>query len=182
MSVLYGVSEMSDFICIFFFMPWNRCDKCTRSSSLPSRFYELELNIQGNKNLTECLTEFLKVNILLLNEEMRVLFCDFSFSFEEWFFLIVFVCVSVRACMRLFWVVLVCVFSFVCLCVCVCLTQCSRFPTWLLVVAPTFSHKYDSTRMVHTWAQSLSETRVTIFPIWLRTCAATELAGGGQWR
>ncbi|XP_076124826.1 ubiquitin carboxyl-terminal hydrolase 48 isoform X2 [Alosa pseudoharengus] len=36
------------------------CDQCGRSSSLPSRFYELELNIQGHKNLTECLTEFLK--------------------------------------------------------------------------------------------------------------------------
>ncbi|XP_031424419.1 ubiquitin carboxyl-terminal hydrolase 48 isoform X2 [Clupea harengus] len=36
------------------------CDQCGRSSSLPSRFYELELNIQGHKNLMECLTEFLK--------------------------------------------------------------------------------------------------------------------------
>lgn len=36
------------------------CDQCSRSSSLPSRFYELELNIQGHKNITECLTEFLK--------------------------------------------------------------------------------------------------------------------------
>nr|XP_040059098.1 ubiquitin carboxyl-terminal hydrolase 48 [Gasterosteus aculeatus aculeatus]XP_040059099.1 ubiquitin carboxyl-terminal hydrolase 48 [Gasterosteus aculeatus aculeatus]XP_040059100.1 ubiquitin carboxyl-terminal hydrolase 48 [Gasterosteus aculeatus aculeatus]XP_040059101.1 ubiquitin carboxyl-terminal hydrolase 48 [Gasterosteus aculeatus aculeatus] len=36
------------------------CNECGRSSALPSRFYELELNIQGNKNLTECVTEFLK--------------------------------------------------------------------------------------------------------------------------
>ncbi|KAM9800640.1 ubiquitin carboxyl-terminal hydrolase 48-like isoform X1 [Syngnathus typhle] len=36
------------------------CDQCGRSSALPSRFYELELNIQGHKNLTECVTEFLK--------------------------------------------------------------------------------------------------------------------------
>ncbi|XP_062842349.1 ubiquitin carboxyl-terminal hydrolase 48 isoform X2 [Trichomycterus rosablanca] len=36
------------------------CNHCGRSSALPSRFYELELNIQGHKNLTECITEFLK--------------------------------------------------------------------------------------------------------------------------
>ncbi|XP_068598995.1 ubiquitin carboxyl-terminal hydrolase 48 [Brachionichthys hirsutus] len=36
------------------------CGQCGRSSALPSRFYELELNIQGHKNLTECVTEFLK--------------------------------------------------------------------------------------------------------------------------
>uniref|UniRef100_A0A8B9J652 Ubiquitin carboxyl-terminal hydrolase 48 n=1 Tax=Astyanax mexicanus TaxID=7994 RepID=A0A8B9J652_ASTMX len=36
------------------------CNQCSRSSALPSRFYELELNIQGHKNLTECITEFLK--------------------------------------------------------------------------------------------------------------------------
>uniref|UniRef100_A0A3P9K7M4 Ubiquitin carboxyl-terminal hydrolase 48 n=1 Tax=Oryzias latipes TaxID=8090 RepID=A0A3P9K7M4_ORYLA len=36
------------------------CNQCGRSSALPSRFYELELNIQGHKNLTECITEFLK--------------------------------------------------------------------------------------------------------------------------
>ncbi|XP_028855208.1 ubiquitin carboxyl-terminal hydrolase 48 isoform X1 [Denticeps clupeoides] len=36
------------------------CNQCSRASSLPSRFYELELNIQGHKNLTECVTEFLK--------------------------------------------------------------------------------------------------------------------------
>lgn len=36
------------------------CNQCSRASPLPSRFYELELNIQGHKNLTECVTEFLK--------------------------------------------------------------------------------------------------------------------------
>ncbi|XP_077385618.1 ubiquitin carboxyl-terminal hydrolase 48 isoform X2 [Festucalex cinctus] len=36
------------------------CNQCGRSSALPSRFYELELNIQGHKNLTECVKEFLK--------------------------------------------------------------------------------------------------------------------------
>uniref|UniRef100_A0A1A8JP84 Ubiquitin carboxyl-terminal hydrolase 48 n=3 Tax=Nothobranchius TaxID=28779 RepID=A0A1A8JP84_NOTKU len=36
------------------------CNQCGRSSALPSRFYELELNIQGHKNLSECITEFLK--------------------------------------------------------------------------------------------------------------------------
>uniref|UniRef100_A0A4W4HQ75 Ubiquitin carboxyl-terminal hydrolase 48 n=1 Tax=Electrophorus electricus TaxID=8005 RepID=A0A4W4HQ75_ELEEL len=36
------------------------CTQCGRSSALPSRFYELELNIQGHKTLAECVTEFLK--------------------------------------------------------------------------------------------------------------------------
>ncbi|XP_061688495.1 ubiquitin carboxyl-terminal hydrolase 48 isoform X3 [Syngnathoides biaculeatus] len=36
------------------------CNQCGRSSALPSRFYELELNIQGHKNLAGCVTEFLK--------------------------------------------------------------------------------------------------------------------------
>ncbi|KAL0978076.1 hypothetical protein UPYG_G00165600 [Umbra pygmaea] len=36
------------------------CNQCGRASPLPSRFYELELNIQGHKNLTDCVTEFLK--------------------------------------------------------------------------------------------------------------------------
>ncbi|KAJ8260292.1 hypothetical protein GJAV_G00179290 [Gymnothorax javanicus] len=36
------------------------CNQCGRASSLPSRFYELELNIQGHKQLTDCVTEFLK--------------------------------------------------------------------------------------------------------------------------
>lgn len=36
------------------------CNLCGRSSALSSRFYELELNIQGHKNLTDCIIEFLK--------------------------------------------------------------------------------------------------------------------------
>ncbi|KAJ8360631.1 hypothetical protein SKAU_G00171560 [Synaphobranchus kaupii] len=36
------------------------CNQCGRASPLPSRFYELELNIQGHKQLTDCVTEFLK--------------------------------------------------------------------------------------------------------------------------
>ncbi|XP_064160532.1 ubiquitin carboxyl-terminal hydrolase 48 isoform X5 [Anguilla rostrata] len=36
------------------------CNQCGRASSLPSRFYEMELNIQGHKQLTDCVTEFLK--------------------------------------------------------------------------------------------------------------------------
>ncbi|XP_077582327.1 ubiquitin carboxyl-terminal hydrolase 48 isoform X1 [Stigmatopora nigra] len=36
------------------------CNQCGRSSARPSRFYELELNIQGHKNLADCVTEFLK--------------------------------------------------------------------------------------------------------------------------
>ncbi|XP_076846101.1 ubiquitin carboxyl-terminal hydrolase 48 isoform X2 [Brachyhypopomus gauderio] len=36
------------------------CNQCGRSSALPSRFYELELSIQGHRTLAECVTEFLK--------------------------------------------------------------------------------------------------------------------------
>ncbi|KAJ8367378.1 hypothetical protein AAFF_G00320470 [Aldrovandia affinis] len=36
------------------------CNQCGHASSLPSRFYELELNLQGHKQLTDCVTEFLK--------------------------------------------------------------------------------------------------------------------------
>ncbi|XP_051493315.1 ubiquitin carboxyl-terminal hydrolase 48 isoform X2 [Apus apus] len=36
------------------------CNQCGRESKLVSKFYELELNIQGNKQLTDCITEFLK--------------------------------------------------------------------------------------------------------------------------
>lgn len=36
------------------------CNQCGRESKLLSKFYELELNIQGHKILTDCITEFLK--------------------------------------------------------------------------------------------------------------------------
>ncbi|XP_075704857.1 ubiquitin carboxyl-terminal hydrolase 48 isoform X2 [Rhinoderma darwinii] len=36
------------------------CSHCGRESKLMSKFYELELNIQGHKQLTDCITEFLK--------------------------------------------------------------------------------------------------------------------------
>uniref|UniRef100_A0A8C3T766 Ubiquitin carboxyl-terminal hydrolase 48 n=1 Tax=Chelydra serpentina TaxID=8475 RepID=A0A8C3T766_CHESE len=36
------------------------CNQCGRESKLVSKFYELELNIQGHKQLTDCITEFLK--------------------------------------------------------------------------------------------------------------------------
>ncbi|XP_075046685.1 ubiquitin carboxyl-terminal hydrolase 48 isoform X1 [Mixophyes fleayi] len=36
------------------------CSHCSRESKLVSKFYELELNIQGHKQLTDCVTEFLK--------------------------------------------------------------------------------------------------------------------------
>ncbi|NP_001120167.1 ubiquitin carboxyl-terminal hydrolase 48 [Xenopus tropicalis] len=36
------------------------CSQCSRESRLVSKFYELELNIQGHKQLTECIAEFLK--------------------------------------------------------------------------------------------------------------------------
>ncbi|XP_041275377.1 ubiquitin carboxyl-terminal hydrolase 48 isoform X7 [Onychostruthus taczanowskii] len=37
------------------------CNQCGRESKLVSKFYELELNIQGHKQLTDCITEFLKL-------------------------------------------------------------------------------------------------------------------------
>ncbi|XP_063001242.1 ubiquitin carboxyl-terminal hydrolase 48 isoform X2 [Elgaria multicarinata webbii] len=36
------------------------CNQCGRESKLMSKFYELELNIQGHKQLSDCITEFLK--------------------------------------------------------------------------------------------------------------------------
>ncbi|XP_015268118.1 PREDICTED: ubiquitin carboxyl-terminal hydrolase 48 isoform X3 [Gekko japonicus] len=36
------------------------CNQCGRESKLISKFYELELNIQGHKQLSDCITEFLK--------------------------------------------------------------------------------------------------------------------------
>uniref|UniRef100_A0A8C5PKN7 Ubiquitin carboxyl-terminal hydrolase 48 n=1 Tax=Leptobrachium leishanense TaxID=445787 RepID=A0A8C5PKN7_9ANUR len=36
------------------------CSQCSRESKLISKFYELELNIQGHKQLTDCISEFLK--------------------------------------------------------------------------------------------------------------------------
>uniref|UniRef100_A0A8D2L9K5 Ubiquitin carboxyl-terminal hydrolase 48 n=1 Tax=Varanus komodoensis TaxID=61221 RepID=A0A8D2L9K5_VARKO len=36
------------------------CSQCGRESKLMSKFYELELNIQGHKQLSDCITEFLK--------------------------------------------------------------------------------------------------------------------------
>ncbi|XP_053725063.1 ubiquitin carboxyl-terminal hydrolase 48 [Synchiropus splendidus] len=36
------------------------CNRCGRSSSVRSKFYELQLNIQGHKNIAECITEFLQ--------------------------------------------------------------------------------------------------------------------------
>ncbi|XP_039291474.1 ubiquitin carboxyl-terminal hydrolase 48 [Nilaparvata lugens] len=37
-----------------------RCSKCKTKSINPSQFFELELNVKGNKNLDESLSEFLK--------------------------------------------------------------------------------------------------------------------------
>lgn len=41
----------------------SRCNQCGRESKLISKFYELELNIQGHKQLSDCITEFLKVPV-----------------------------------------------------------------------------------------------------------------------
>ncbi|XP_048581076.1 ubiquitin carboxyl-terminal hydrolase 48 isoform X2 [Nematostella vectensis] len=37
-----------------------KCDKCGTESKRPSRFYELDLNIQGHSSLNQCIKEFLK--------------------------------------------------------------------------------------------------------------------------
>ncbi|XP_060707924.1 ubiquitin carboxyl-terminal hydrolase 48 isoform X1 [Hemiscyllium ocellatum] len=49
------------------------CNQCRRESKLLSRFYELELNIQGHKQLTDCIDEFLKEEKL---EGDNRYFCD----------------------------------------------------------------------------------------------------------
>uniref|UniRef100_A0A3B4FZS8 Ubiquitin carboxyl-terminal hydrolase 48 n=1 Tax=Pundamilia nyererei TaxID=303518 RepID=A0A3B4FZS8_9CICH len=45
------------------------CNQCGRSSALPSRFYELELNIQGHKSLTECCISLFQIRISRMLEE-----------------------------------------------------------------------------------------------------------------
>lgn len=57
------------------FLCYTRCNKCGRESPLPSRFYELELNIQGHKNLTECVTEFLKVTANIPVPDSSIFLC-----------------------------------------------------------------------------------------------------------
>ena len=54
-------------LSVFVLVSLYSCNQCGRASPLPSRFYELELNIQGHKNLTECITEFLKVPLVQLH-------------------------------------------------------------------------------------------------------------------
>uniref|UniRef100_A0A4W3GMX6 Ubiquitin carboxyl-terminal hydrolase 48 n=1 Tax=Callorhinchus milii TaxID=7868 RepID=A0A4W3GMX6_CALMI len=49
------------------------CNQCGWESKLLSRFYELELNIQGHKQLTDCIEEFLKEEKL---EGDNRYFCD----------------------------------------------------------------------------------------------------------
>ncbi len=61
-SIFCAVVEYVVLVWLF-----SSCNQCGRSSALPSRFYELELNIQGHKNLTECVTEFLKVTFIPCN-------------------------------------------------------------------------------------------------------------------
>lgn len=52
----FSHSDLS-FITLFCYS----CNQCGRESKLLSKFYELELNIQGHKQLTDCISEFLKV-------------------------------------------------------------------------------------------------------------------------
>ena len=43
-----------------------RCSKCGKQSQRNSTFYELDLNIQGNTNLSQCIKEFLKVDKMFI--------------------------------------------------------------------------------------------------------------------
>lgn len=65
---------------VLLFWLFIRCNQCGRSSALPSRFYELELNIQGHKSLTECVTEFLKVSVIQLHSVCRWHYCISLFN------------------------------------------------------------------------------------------------------
>ena len=44
-----------------------RCYSCGNKSKRLSRFYELDLNIQGHSSLHQCIKEFLKVTHTFLN-------------------------------------------------------------------------------------------------------------------
>lgn len=57
----FGIPGLAGVFKLYVSVSVCRCNQCGRASPLPSRFYELELNIQGHKNLADCITEFLKV-------------------------------------------------------------------------------------------------------------------------
>lgn len=56
------------FICFNLYLYWFlycRCSNCGTASKRLSRFYELDLNIQGHMSLNQYIKEFLKVRFLL---------------------------------------------------------------------------------------------------------------------
>nr|XP_006811923.1 PREDICTED: ubiquitin carboxyl-terminal hydrolase 48-like [Saccoglossus kowalevskii] len=55
-----------------------RCNTCGGISQRPSRFYELDLNIQGHKELSECLQEFLQVEKLEGSNQYLCERCHFT--------------------------------------------------------------------------------------------------------
>ena len=52
--------------CVIF-----RCNECLQESTCPSYFYELDLQIQGQKQLSDCLTEFLREESLTGSNQVR---------------------------------------------------------------------------------------------------------------
>lgn len=54
-------SLTANFVCYY-----DRCNYCGNCSERPSRFYELDLNIKGHKQLEDSLSEFLKVSVIPL--------------------------------------------------------------------------------------------------------------------
>ena len=57
-----------------------KCLKCLSVVETPSMFYELDLNIQGHKNLRSCIMEFLKLEQLQNDNQY---FCDKCFSKQD---------------------------------------------------------------------------------------------------
>ncbi|XP_028393956.1 ubiquitin carboxyl-terminal hydrolase 48-like [Dendronephthya gigantea] len=52
-----------------------RCSKCGKQSQRNSTFYELDLNIQGNTNLSQCVKEFLKEEDLHGDNQYHCSYC-----------------------------------------------------------------------------------------------------------
>lgn len=52
------------------------CSKCKTKSIRPSTFYELDLNIKGNKTLNDSLQEFLKEEHLTGDDQYYCDHCD----------------------------------------------------------------------------------------------------------
>ncbi|XP_066296136.1 ubiquitin carboxyl-terminal hydrolase 48-like [Branchiostoma lanceolatum] len=53
-----------------------RCNRCFQASSRPSQFYELDLNIQGHADLSQCVEEFLQEEKLEGDNQYFCSFCQ----------------------------------------------------------------------------------------------------------